>query len=74
MTTPREVLSIEEYTCEVVALVDGPVASETVDTASAAGRVLAQDARSMRQQVSPGFRPLSVMRRKPVTAKLVPRA
>ena len=46
MTTPREVLSIEEYRSEVVALVDGPVASETVDTASAAGRVLAQDARS----------------------------
>ncbi|WP_374929049.1 gephyrin-like molybdotransferase Glp [Kytococcus sedentarius] len=46
MTAQREVLSTEEYTSEVVALVTAPVASEVVDTAAALGRVLAQDARA----------------------------
>lgn len=46
MTTPRELLSVEEYRDEVVALVAAPLDTEVVPTPEALGRVLAQDARA----------------------------
>lgn len=42
MPAPRELMTLEEYLAEVLALVTGPLAAETVPLLEAAGRVLAE--------------------------------